>query len=387
MKAERGFALVFSLMILLMVTLLALAAINTSVLDVKIGSNDLTSKKAFYVAEAGWNEFTARFKAGEITDLAPTDTNWKIFIATNVQRAAEIGYVSNPPHYYVPTIQNQLDYAVQIKHLVENSSVVRKAGHPVYIVTSHGWHVEGRKTVEVTLNQSPGLDPPAALYSKTSVFVKGNSTIVDGHDYCGVDDKPGIITTTDTIARSGTPTIDGLPEHPAPPDLPGQVINSSLDLPLDEYVSYLKDYASDANTYNYIGNKTLTGMDWGSLTGGESTSDPLKPTGNANIVYFNMNAVNTIKLAGGCHGEGILLVNGNLEVSGGFAWYGIVIATGALTFTGGGEKNITGGILAGNMTSVEVDLAGNVGILYCSDVYRYLRQRVPTFRIAHWRKL
>jgi Tfp pilus assembly protein PilX len=49
MKAEWGFALVFSLMILLMVTLLALGAINTSVLDIKIGSNDLTSKKAFYV--------------------------------------------------------------------------------------------------------------------------------------------------------------------------------------------------------------------------------------------------------------------------------------------------------------------------------------------------
>jgi hypothetical protein len=49
MKAEWGFTLVFSLMILLMVTLLALGAINTSVLDIKIGSNDLTSKKAFYV--------------------------------------------------------------------------------------------------------------------------------------------------------------------------------------------------------------------------------------------------------------------------------------------------------------------------------------------------
>jgi hypothetical protein len=377
MKAEQGFALVFSLMILLMVTLLALGAINTSVLDVKIGANDLTSKKAFYVAEAGWNEFTARFKTGEIRDLAPANTAWKIFLASDVRRAAGIGYdLNNTNHGYVQTVQNQLDYAVQIRHLVENFNVVTRAGHPVYVATSHGWHGEGKKTVEVLLNQSPGLDPPSALYSKTSVSVKGHSTIVDGSDYCGVQNRPGIITTTDTIASSGSPVIDGFPP---------EILNSTLNLPLDEYVNYLKDYAN--YTYSYIGDRTLTGMDWGSLTGGESTSDPLIPTGNANIVYFNMNAVNTIKLAGGSHGEGILLVNGNLEVNGGFAWYGIVIATGALTFTGGGEKNITGGVLAGNMTSVEVDVAGNVGILYCSDVLRYLRQRVPTFRISHWRKL
>jgi len=377
MKAERGFALVFSLMILLMVTLLALAATNTSVLDIKIGSNDLTSKKAFYVAEAGWNEFTARFKTGEIRDLAPANTDWKIFLASDVRRAAGIGYdLNNTNHGYVQTVQNQLDYAVQIRHLVENFNVVTRAGHPVYVATSHGWHGEGKKTVEVLLNQSPGLDPPSALYSKTSVSVKGHSTIVDGNDYCGVQNRPGIITTTDTIATSGSPVIDGFP---------AEILNSTLNLPLDEYVGYLKDYANYTDTYT--ANRTLTGMDWGSLTGGESTSDPLRPSGSANIVYFNMNAVNTIKLAGGCHGEGILLVNGNLEINGGFAWYGIVIATGALTFSGGGEKNITGGVLAGNMTSVEVDVAGNVGILYCSDVYRYLRQRVPTFRISHWRKL
>jgi len=379
MRNARGFALVLSLILLLMVTLLALGAMNTSVLDIKIGSNDLISKKAFYVAEAGWNEFTARFKAGEITDPAPTNINWRIFLAANVPRAQGIGYdLNNTNHAYVQTIQNQLDYAVQIRHLVENFNVVTKAGHPVYVATSHGWHGEGKKTVEVHLNQSPGLDPPSALYSKTSVRVGGASTWVDGNDYCGIQNKPGIITMSDTIDAKpppGGPLIDGLPD---------KVINSTLDLPLADYVSYLKDYAND--TYTYIGDRTLTGMDWGSLTGGEDTSDPLRPTGDANIVYFNMNAVNTIKLTGGSHGQGILLINGNLEVDGGFAWYGIVIVTGAMTFRGGGEKNITGGVLAGNMTSVEVDIAGDVGILYCSDVYRYLRQRVPTFRISQWRK-
>ena len=70
-----------------------------------------------------------------------------------------------------------------------------------------------------------------------------------------------------------------------------------------------------------------------------------------------------------------------------FSWYGIIIVTGALTFTGGGEKNITGGVLAGEMTSVEVEISGNAAILYCSEVWKYLRNRVPAFKIVHWRQL
>jgi hypothetical protein len=154
---------------------------------------------------------------------------------------------------------------------------------------------------------------------------------------------------------------------------------------LGDYVNYLKEYANI--TYSFMGDKTLTGLDFGALTGGSWTEDPLKPAGDPNVVYFNMNDVNTIKLAGGCHGAGILLVNGNLEINGRFAWYGIIFVTGALTFTGGGEKNITGGVLAGEMTSLEVDIAGNAAVLYCSEVWKYLKGRVPAFKVAHWRRL
>ncbi len=67
--------------------------------------------------------------------------------------------------------------------------------------------------------------------------------------------------------------------------------------------------------------------------------------------------------------------------------YGIIFVTGALTLTGGGEKNITGGVLAGEMTSVEVDVVGNAVILYCSQVWIYLKDRLPAFKIVHWRQL
>jgi hypothetical protein len=53
-------------------------------------------------------------------------------------------------------------------------------------------------------------------------------------------------------------------------------------------------------------------------------------------------------------------------VQGGLHWYGVVLVTGSIAFTGGGEKNVTGPMLAG--TNSSADLFGiNVNILYCSN--------------------
>jgi hypothetical protein len=283
-RKEKGFILVLTLVMLLVVTLLGFSAMSASVFDVKMGASDLTSKKAFYVAEAGWNEFTARFKAGEIEDHDSANTHWKRFMAPTEERVRQIGYdPGNPDQLYIQSSQSALDYAVGVAHQVDNFKVVTKAGHPVYVVRSHGWSGEGNKVVEVTLHRCPSLDPPGALYSKTSIYVKGSSTYINGNDFCGVSNRPGIITTTDTIGTSGTPVIDGLPP---------MEIHSPLNLGLSDYVSYLKDYANV--NYSYMDDKTLTGLDFGGLTGGGRTSDPLKPIGSPNFVHFNMNTVNTM---------------------------------------------------------------------------------------------
>ena len=104
-----------------------------------------------------------------------------------------------------------------------------------------------------------------------------------------------------------------------------------------------------------------------------------------NIVYFNMHGLNTIKLAGQSHGAGLLLVDGNLELNGGFTWYGVIIVTGALDYTGGGEKNVTGGVLTGETTAVQVDVGGDAGIMYCSEVADKLRKVVSPLRMTRWK--
>jgi len=106
-----------------------------------------------------------------------------------------------------------------------------------------------------------------------------------------------------------------------------------------------------------------------------------------NIIYFNMDGNKTLKLAGDSHGAGILLVEGNLEINGGITWYGVILATGAVTYTGGGDKNVTGGIISGENTTIEVDIGGNAGIIFCSNVSNKLKEIIPPLKIIRWREV
>jgi hypothetical protein len=104
-------------------------------------------------------------------------------------------------------------------------------------------------------------------------------------------------------------------------------------------------------------------MSWGTPTMGATLQNP-SSCSTTNVVYYNTNGTD-IKLAGGTQGCGILLVDGDLEVNGGFMWHGMVIVTGSVRYLGGGDKNVTGAVLAGG--SMDADLVGgNANIVYCS---------------------
>jgi hypothetical protein len=151
-------------------------------------------------------------------------------------------------------------------------------------------------------------------------------------------------------------------------------------------LDYLK---KDAHfKYSYSGDQTLTGYsdNWGTPTS-SGPSVPITYTGPMKFVYFNMQGTQRLKLAGDSHGAGILLVEGNLEVYGGLTWYGVILATGAVECTGSGQKNVTGGILAGENATTGVDIDENSGITYCSAVSNQLKDIVPPFKITRWREI
>jgi len=53
LRSEKGAALIISLLLLLVLTVLALSLINTSTFEIGISGNEKTNLEAFYAAEAG----------------------------------------------------------------------------------------------------------------------------------------------------------------------------------------------------------------------------------------------------------------------------------------------------------------------------------------------
>jgi len=389
LKEEKGIALVLGMLLLLIVTLIGINALNNSTYDLLISGNERASVQAFYVAEAGINEFIGRFRDGatnQIPDNDPSDPNWKVLLAKYPGKGAtQIGYASIDPNS-IPSLQNQLDFGVEIKHKIDaTNQVVQYGGVPIYVLKSYGFTVDGgNKVLEAELVVSPNYDPPSALYSEMPVHTHGSLIYINGNDGCGTRNKPGVITTATTtppIIESGSPSINGLPpkvtltSHPPP-----------MSLPIQEMLDYLK---GDANfRYSYSENQTLNGYSdsWGTPTNSDTTV-PMTYTGPMNIVYFNMNGDKTLILTGDSHGAGILLVEGNLEINGGFTWYGVILVTGAVEYTGGGRRNVTGGIMVGGNATVGTNIGENAGIVYCSAVSDKLKEIVPPLKTTRWREI
>jgi hypothetical protein len=389
LKERRGFVLILVMLFLLFVTLFGISALNTATYDNRITGNKRASEQAFYVAEAGINEFMGRFREGatnQIIDSDPSNPTWKLLLAKGLGKGAtRIGYVSGNPNS-ITSLQGQLDFGVEIKHKIDDlNHVIEYGGVPIYVLKSHGFTADGgNKVVEVELIKSPVYDPPSALYSEGPIHIQGSSIYINGNDVCGTIDKPGIITTATTIPpimELGNPSIIG-----SPPQVTQVSIPPPSRLSIKEMLEYIRGESNFR--YRYDENQTLSGYsdNWGTPTS-NGPSVPIIYTGMMNIVFIDMQGTQTLKLAGGSHGAGILLVDGNLEVSEEFAWYGVILVTGTVDYTGGGDKNVTGGVIAGEIATIEEGVGGNVAILYCSAVSKKLKDIIPPVRITRWREI
>jgi hypothetical protein len=349
MKNEKGVVLVLALMMMLCLTIIALVGVQSSTFEIRLAGNDLTKVQAFQSSESGWQ--VTRTKLNTL-DTEPTSPSWTATESSSV------------PIRFDAFVSHDLN---------ADGSVNTFVGKPIYIIESHGYQQQAHQITEVRLALRPSLDPPGALYSKSNVTLRGSSTWIDGRDRCGGigTDKIGVETTASTINNDGNPKVFGAP---------ATLTNSSTNYPIDDTIEYLK---AGAIQQSYTTDQTFTGVDFGTLQAGATQQDPVAPLSTPNVVYYDMKG-KWLKLAGGSHGAGILMVKGNLEVNGGFNWYGIILVTGIVKFTGGGEKNITGGVISGGSSSVEIDVGGDLAILYCSKVEEFLKNKVSSTKVLSW---
>jgi hypothetical protein len=367
----------------------ATAAMVTST-DILIGGQYKTSNHAFYAAEAGVEEARARLRVNAgavlIPDTHPTSAQWRAYIGEATKAAAKGYQTGQAEQARTDSFQTSQTYVVTIRHKTNAAGQVLywgddngdgvntqnpTTGRNIYLVTSTGYGTTANRTVEVEMTKIPPITIPGALYVEATTTIQGSSTNIIGTDQCGSDDQPGVRTTlgAGSVQQTGSPSIVGTPA----------IAYGGTDLDVQTMVDVLKAHTTHPYT---VTSATHTGMNWGTPTPG-ATLQNASSCSVHNVVHYQTQDT-YIRLSGGSSGCGILLVEGDLDIHGSFSWYGPVIVTGAVTLTGGGNKNITGALLAGS--SADADLVGgNANLVYCSAGVNNQTQNLPLRRLS-WRE-
>ncbi len=401
---NRGSVLLICLFILFLMSIIGMIALNATNAELKAAGKQKASLQSFFAAESASSEAMRRLKEPSSSSDYMGDTampllpNWSAYILTDDSWAT-----SDDPHYdggltnYIPTSsdfinttiqanskQSDMAYFVRIRHKREYDA--EKAGHttsyshyydgdgsavantyasqgslvyygfgdasqptttmqfttsastqhyPVEIITTYGMSGDGFTVIEAEALRSPGIAVLGAIYSEGDFTGNGHSATISGVDNCGnVADVPAIYTLDPATSSISSASVVGV------------IDSGTEDLDLSNFVATLKQSTSSLITLTADVNGATYGSAGSFVTVYSETS--------GNVGGLKMSNVD---------GHGILIVEGDLTMGGGFDWTGLVVVTGTLTLNGGGSGvNITGAV----MSEDAVTLNGGLEIYYDS---------------------
>ena len=349
-RNQRGFALAGSIFALVIIAALIAGAFFSSRQDMVVGRNSQTYGRAFSAAEAGLNNTLANWAGvGSFNGLAVGDSS-----------TVTATLPGNGGSY---------------------ETVVRRMNDELFLIRTTGTDPSGsarRTLAAMTRLLTVAMNFRAALTTRNNLKL-GGSAFVDGRDTdpsawgcpAGVNDTLPAVVTSDSsaITTSGCNNFSCLTGDPKIEE--DTTINDSTffkygDTDWNELVSMAtKIYNGNTGPLNglaAVGTATTCNVanqnNWGEPRRGLGTI-----VGCYNympIIYVNGN----LKLTGG-YGQGILLIEGDLEVQGGFEFYGPVIVRGSLSTQGtGGHFN--GGLMAANVNLDLNNVLGDAVITFSS---------------------
>jgi len=377
-KSQNGFILIAALTLLSALTLVGATALILSSTDIKIGSNFRNNQVVLQVAMAGAErareilrqanatsanpasfseELAARVGLnGQLND--PLSTTDDLNVITGNTSSASMTVGNGTVSYVVYLTNDPQEPPVPTGWLSTTDSNKRA------LITSIATGSDNSKAVVQTVVEVfPMVSSPATIYTKGDVTGNGQSLTISGNDACNGGTNIGSAYAKGEWEPSGQPTLSGNPAQP--------VEEGTIDLDIAGMISELK------NSANY----TLT-SDINNATYGSSTS--------YKTVYSNTSSppnVNGLTL-NGVTGWGILIVEGDLILGGGFTWNGIILATGSVTLNGGGGPNainIQGQLLSGTSTITDVTVNGNNTITYNSCYVKNATGQAP-LNVLSWKQ-
>jgi hypothetical protein len=162
------------------------------------------------------------------------------------------------------------------------------------------------------------------------------------------------------VSTGGSSTIIGNPPVKIDSTVNANTFTQFGDVSYAQLVSRA-NVTVPAGTYPSIGPATLNGnCDRTQITNWGDGVNPTQPCGT----YFPIiHATGTINVNGN-QGQGILLVDGDLNVQGSFQFFGITIVRGTLTTAGGGstDAHFWGAVMSQNVNLADDKITGHANL-------------------------
>lgn len=349
---RRGFALPAAIGALVIVGVLVTAGFYMARQEMRIGVASRFSSMAVNVAQSSINDVLVN-RTRALTPLL----NWGDTILVDT---SDTGIT----RVHVTRLAQRLFYLDATTRITEGGAL---------------WSGATRRVGVVTRLTSANMTPPAALTTQGSLTVGGNS-IVNGYDSipnnwsgaCDVGsmvDKPGLMIddTTQISSTGATFDVSGNPAVSQDTTISTETLLDFGEFTWDDLVGLAEiTYPSGATTLNQI-LPDSTVVNGGYICRQSNTSnwgDPRSLVGVCSNYFPIIYAKGDLQITGG-YGQGILLIEGDLAVQGGFEFYGPVYVKGELTTQGtGGHFN--GGVVAANVNLGASTVLGNALVSFSS---------------------
>jgi len=401
-RSERGIALIVSLFALSVLTLIGLTMTFVSTTEILINRNNKINLLNLYAGESGTEEARERIKGLLDTGLLSlSDPNLVVYIIGNPSINPTSGSADSNSYFdadYSPLFSNRLvpsslgqqQFAwVKILQKTESragynldnstsnngipvfygynklqpsakpsqyvnsvSQAATYVGSPVYLVTSLAKDNAGyNRLVRADMAATPVPPLSASLYSKDLISVAAQTVVVDGKDENGTvpNNLNGLESERDITGDIGS--ISGTPL----PTKPYSAFSYNIDCliktlkpPIAREIEKVAPAVSKLSDGTYLGD----GLNLGQIPTEGDLSQAVFANGPLSISNSK--------------GQGILVVDGNLSVTGTFLYYGLIIVRGKIYFNGGALPGIEihGAVIASSLAGDQSSLLmGNVKVL------------------------
>jgi hypothetical protein len=359
-RNERGVALAVSIFALVIIGGLVAGAFFMGMQEQRVGRNTIRFQQALAAAEEGANREVANWDAN-VANLLPTGDSLDFK-----------GTVTGAGGWY--------------------RGSVRRLNNELFLVRSEGFSVDSvaRQHVGMLVRLRPiELEIKAALQTQGKLKIGGSSKI-DGNDMapagwgCGPLEPPmpGIqindSTQIETPGCGGLSCVEGSPKVDQDTTITSDSLTTFGDTDFDDLKQYANKFVTPSGPTHKI-QPTLSG---GACNTADENNwgDPLNP-GNPCGNYFPIIWVGGDLDINGVQGQGVLVVDGDLDVQGGFEFFGPVLVRGALDVQGtGGHFN--GGVIAANVNLDQSVALGDAVVSFSScAVAKALNGSAPGFHL------